>query len=69
MTDEDRDEGWGVLRPGDRRTHYYHKGFSLCGRVGFYNGPLEADSYKSPDDCKACRKRLEAIYARARQDR
>ena len=36
-------EGWGVIRPGDRRAHYYRSGLSLCGRVGFYAGPLDAD--------------------------
>ena len=35
-------EGWGVIRPGDRRAHYYRSRLSLCGRVGFYAGPLDA---------------------------
>lgn len=49
-------EGWGVIRPGDRRAHYYRKGMSLCRRIGFYTGPLEPDGTPSPDDCAACRK-------------
>jgi hypothetical protein len=51
-------EGWGVIRPGDRRAHYYRDMFSLCGRVGFYNGPLDAEDKPSPDDCAGCRKKL-----------
>lgn len=51
--------GWGVMRPGDRRFHYYRGGRSLCGRVGFYAGPLEEDKGSATkEDCKGCRKRL-----------
>lgn len=54
-------EGWGVIRPGDRKSHYYGSdSFSLCRRVGFYRGPLEPDDHKSTDDCAECRRRLEA---------
>jgi hypothetical protein len=62
---QDRDEGWGVIRPGDRRAHYYRDMTSLCRRVGFYSGPLEPDDRPSPDDCAACRKQLgrEAVKA------
>jgi hypothetical protein len=52
--------GWGCIRPGDRKAHYYRGSFSLCGRVGFYMGPLEPDDGKGPDDCAACRKKLDA---------
>lgn len=52
-------EGWGVIRPGDRKAHYYRDMFSLCRRVGFYNGPLEPDEHASRDDCAACRKALD----------
>ena len=50
-------EGWGVIRPGDRKAHYYVEGTSLCTRVGFYHGPLELEG-ASRDDCAACRQRL-----------
>ena len=66
MTDETahvvlRIEGWGELRPGDRVHHYYRDGFSLCGRVGFYRGELDADTgTDGPKDCKECRKKLRA---------
>jgi hypothetical protein len=52
----EKPEGWGVIRPGDRKAHYYRDMFSLCGRVGFYNGKLDPDDSPSPDDCAACRK-------------
>lgn len=48
-------EGWGVLTP--RKAHYYRKGEALCGRRGFYRGPLEADDKPSPDDCAECRRK------------
>lgn len=53
------DEGWGVIRPGDRKAHYYRNMDSLCRRIGFYNGPLEPDEFHGPDDCAACRKVLD----------
>jgi hypothetical protein len=52
-------EGWGVIRPGDRKAHYYVDAFSLCRRVGFYYGPLDVLDKPSPDDCAACRKKLD----------
>lgn len=51
-------EGWGVMRPGDRRFHYYRDTMSLCRRVGFYRGELSPDSEPTPLDCAACRKAL-----------
>jgi hypothetical protein len=62
---EELSEGWGVIRPGDRRAHYYRDGFSLCRRVGFYRGPLEPDKFTSKDDCAACRKALTREAAKA----
>ena len=56
MTNPAAKQGWGVIRPGDRKAHYYRDGFSLCGRVGFYLGPLDVDDKPSPDDCAKCRK-------------
>lgn len=54
------DEGWGIIRPGDRKAHYYDGSFSLCGRVGFYAGSKDPDTGASPDDCAGCRKKLDA---------
>lgn len=52
-------EGWGVMRPGDRRFHYYRTGLSLCGRVGFYRGELEAeDGSRATHECAACLRRV-----------
>lgn len=53
-------EGWGVLRPGDRRHHYYRDTMSLCRRVGFYRNVLTPDTGSAgPKDCAACRKVLD----------
>ena len=61
-------EGWGVIRPGDRKAHYYRNGMSLCRRVGFYGGPLDPDTKPSPDDHAACRKLLDREAGRAAAD-
>jgi len=60
-------EGWGLIRPGDRKAHYYRDTFSLCRRVGFYRGELEPDMSPGPDDCAACRKALTREAAKASQ--
>jgi hypothetical protein len=53
-------EGWGVMRPGDRRYHYYRDTMSLCRRVGFYQGELDPETdAPTPQDCAACRKVLD----------
>jgi hypothetical protein len=51
--------GWGVVRPGDRVAHYYKGAWSLCGRVGFYFGPVDPVDKPSPDDCTPCRRKLD----------
>lgn len=61
------DEGWGVIRPGNRVAHYYRDTMSLCRRVGFYRGPLDPDIATSPDDCVACAKTLAGEDAKARR--
>jgi hypothetical protein len=59
-------EGWGVIRPGDRRAHYYRDQDALCRKVGFYRGLLEEETATpSPDDCAGCRKKLDRERARA----
>ncbi len=32
------EEGWGAIRPGDRKAHYYRDMTSLRRRVGFNRG-------------------------------
>lgn len=58
-------EGWGVIRPGDRKAHYYRKMWSLCHRVGFYQGDLEPDNGPERGDCAACRKVLDRERSQA----
>lgn len=63
MTDETK-SGWGVIRPGDRKAHYYRGAWSLCGGIGFYFGPIdEGEDKPSPDDCAQCRKTLDKLNA------
>jgi hypothetical protein len=57
-------EGWGVIRPGDRKAHYYRDGFPLCRRIGFYSGPLDPDDEPSPDDHRECRMALDREKAK-----
>jgi hypothetical protein len=57
--------GWG-FPPVSRKAHYIAPdGRSLCGKLGFaFNLPLEPDNGRpSPDDCAACRKRLDRKVA------
>lgn len=61
-------EGWGIIRPGDRKAHYYREMFSLCRTRGFYTGPLSADAFRSRDDCAACRKVLDKEAAKKARD-
>ncbi len=52
-------EGWGVIVPGMRKACYYVDGESLCGKRFLYRGPLDADEFKSSDDCAPCRRKLD----------
>jgi hypothetical protein len=63
--EERRAEGWGVIRSGDRTSHYYRDGMPLCRRVGFYLGPLHPDTGTGPDDHKECRRLLDREQSRA----
>jgi len=51
-------EGW-AMPLNAKKYHYFMEGMSLCARFMFI-GTLEPDDGKeSPDDCKACRRKLE----------
>lgn len=59
--------GWAFPNNSSRaKAHYFPKSVvleaSLCGRWGYVGYPIQgdADSPASPDDCVACRKKLEA---------
>ena len=49
-------EGWGDLTP--KKAHYYRDTMSLCGKRGFYRGPLELGDDDIPDNCAACVRKL-----------
>jgi len=56
-------EGWGF--PGSsRKAHYFVDSTALCRKWGLYGGPLEPDDKSSPDDCVACRRKLDTRKAR-----
>jgi len=52
-------EGWGYIH-NSPKWHYFIDGRSLCGRwLSLGLGKLEQGSDSSPDNCKACRRKLE----------
>ena len=56
-------EGWGWIY-GAVRWHYFRNFQSLCRKWEiFYNDSLDPGNNDSPDNCKRCRKRLEAEHA------
>ena len=57
----ERRGGWGFIA-GARKAHYYGvDGRSLCGRhYKFTDAGLTAEDGPSPDDCLACRRKLDA---------
>ena len=62
MTEERVNEGWGMIRPGDRVYHYYVNSDSLCRHVFFYIGELDpmdpTETTPRKDDCKLCFRKL-----------
>lgn len=53
-------QGWGW--PGlAYKAHYFVKATSLCGKW-MYTGEVEDDKHKSPDNCKACLRKLKKLY-------
>ena len=52
-------EGWTWLS-NSRKWHYFVDNRSLCGKFGLLSSPkLEQGNDTSPDNCMACRKKLE----------
>lgn len=50
-------QGWAF--PGRaNKAHYFVQTMSLCGKWGFYAGPLDDEGADKPskDDCAACRR-------------
>lgn len=50
-------EGWGWPL-NSRKAHYFVEGRSLCGGWMFFGQPTPNQAPGSPDDCKACVKKL-----------
>lgn len=55
--DAKRGEGWGWPL-NSMKAHWFDGARSLCGRWMFF-GECEPDKFKSTDDCKECRRRLD----------
>ena len=51
-------EGWG-LPEGCRKAHRFVRGMSLCGRYGYYFGPLDQRNDDSTDKCVICKEKWE----------
>lgn len=50
------EEGWGFPRQS-KKAHYFYDLTALCGKWGFYRGPLEKGNDDSSDNCSECKRR------------
>lgn len=50
-------KGWG-WPANSRKAHYFIDGRAICGKWLFF-GAVEDRNHGSPDNCAACKKRLE----------
>lgn len=60
--------GWS--RPlNSKKHHYFEEGSSesICGKWLFFGGSREPDTFESPDDCAACRKKLNKAKANGKK--
>ena len=61
---EVKNEGWGMCF-NTPKWHYFVEGRSLCGRfMLFGKQDLELGNDNSPDNCKACKAKLEKRKAK-----
>ncbi len=61
-----KSEGWAWPTATARKAHYFRETRSLCGKYAYWAAEFDGDaSAKSPDDCAACRRKLEASNASA----
>ena len=52
-------EGWKWLL-NSKKWHYFRNGNSLCGKWATFGSEFEQGNNDSPDNCMACRRKLEA---------
>ncbi|HEY2452849.1 MAG TPA: hypothetical protein VGI71_09550 [Scandinavium sp.] len=65
MTNNKRAAGWA--RPVNANKHHYFKAgelTSICGRWMLFSDNREPDTFESPDDCTACRRKLKVEKTR-----
>lgn len=61
---DQRKEGWGSVPNVSRKWHYFAEdGRSLCRRFLALHRNFEQGNDGSPDNCAACRRKLEARAA------
>lgn len=54
-------KGWGKS-PASRKWHYFNRdSFSLCGKIGFYFGPVSDNLHESPENCAECKKKFKKV--------
>ena len=58
----DSKQGWG-WPSNSKKAHYFVDHTALCGKWMFF-GSLDASDTTSPDDCMACRRRLDKVKAK-----
>jgi len=60
-----KEQGWS-WPVNSQRAHYFPAGelISLCGRWMILGGEREDDKHDSPDNCAACRKKLDKLRER-----
>ena len=54
-----KESGWGWPL-NSRKSHYFEKGISLCGKWMFFDDAVQNQLGSSKDDCVACSRKVEA---------
>lgn len=65
MTDEKPKEGWNWLINSPKWHYFKSDGVSLCGRWIMFSNTFEQGNDNSPDNCAACRKKLQKLKEQA----
>ena len=56
-------QGWGWPL-NSRKAHFFVGFTALCGKF-LYTGTLDEDDQATPDDCAECRRKRDAMLAKA----
>ncbi len=55
----DVEQGWGLPNQS-RKWHFFVDATSLCGKFGFYFGPLQHGNDGSEDNCAPCKRAFQS---------